>query len=64
MLKFKQRKLIFLVLLGLMAGSTMAMYSASDANFFVKTAAVVIVQQIATVVIFLSCFGVDLLRSR
>jgi uncharacterized membrane protein len=64
MLKFKHRKLIFLVLLGLMAGSTMSVYSASEANFLIKTVTVVVLQQVATVVIFLGCFGVDLMRSR
>lgn len=41
----------------------MAVYSTSSANFWLKTVEVVIFQQVATVVIFLSCFGWDLLKA-
>lgn len=63
-MKLKHRRLIFCVLLALLAGGSMAVYSESDANFFLKTFEVVVFQQIATVVIYFSCFGSDLLRSR
>ncbi len=63
-MKLKNRRLIFCVLLALLAGGSMAVYSESDANFFLKTFEVVVFQQIATVVIYLSCFGSDLWRSR
>lgn len=64
MLKLKYRKIIFWVLLAVLAGSSMAIYAESDANFWLKTVGVVLVQQLATVVIFMSCFGWDLGRTR
>lgn len=60
MLKLKYRKAIFLILIALLAGGSMAVYSESQANFFLKTIELVAFQQIATIVIFLSCFGWDL----
>ncbi|EKD11628.1 hypothetical protein SPLC1_S010250 [Arthrospira platensis C1] len=42
----------------------MAVYSQSEINFFMKTFELVLFQQLATVVIYLTCFGVDLLKSR
>lgn len=63
MVRLKHRKILFLALIALMAGGTMAVYSQSQADFVAKTIAVVAVQQVATVVIFLACFGWDLFRS-
>ncbi len=63
MLKLKTRKIIFLFLIATLAGGSMAVYSTSSANFWLKTVEVVIFQQVATVVIFLSCFGWDLLKA-
>ncbi|MGP1386212.1 MAG: hypothetical protein ACTS2F_21815 [Thainema sp.] len=63
MLRLKHRKIIFLFLIATMAGGSMAAYSASSANFWLKTVEVVIFQQMATAVIFLSCFGWDLLKA-
>jgi hypothetical protein len=64
MVRLKYRKILFLILIALMAGSSMAAYSQSQADFVTKTIAVVMVQQVATVVIFLACFGWDLVHSR
>ncbi|MCG5058341.1 hypothetical protein [Limnoraphis robusta] len=59
MLKLKHRKIIFLILIALLAGGSMAVYSQSEINFWVKTVELVIFQQCATVMIYLTCFGVD-----
>lgn len=64
MLKLKYRKIIFWFLIAALAGGSMAVYSQSEINFFVKTVELVIFQQCATVVIYLTCFGIDLLKSR
>lgn len=63
MLRLRIRKIIFLFLIAAMAGGSMAVYSTSSANFWFKTIEVVLFQQMATVVIFLSCFGWDLLKA-
>ncbi|WP_426544042.1 hypothetical protein [Dapis sp. BLCC M126] len=39
-------------------------YSQSETNFLLKTVELVIFQQMATILIYLTCFGWDLLRSR
>lgn len=63
-MRLKYRKVLFLVLIALMTGGTMAAYSQSHADFLTKTVAVVMVQQVATVILFLVCFGWELGRSR
>lgn len=63
MLKLKYRKIIFLILIAILAGGSMATYSQSETNFLLKTVELVVFQQAATIVIYLSCFGWDLLRS-
>ncbi|WP_416665822.1 hypothetical protein [Egbenema bharatensis] len=64
MLKLKYRRIVFLILIALLAGGSMSVYSQSEANFWIKTIELVAFQQIATVVIYLSCFGWDLIRDR
>lgn len=64
MLKLKYRKVIFWFLLAFLAGGSMAVYSEADANFFLKTILLVAFQQVATVFIYLSCFGWDLIPPR
>jgi len=64
MMKFKHRRIIFLILIALLAGSSMAVYAESEAGFLVKTVGLVLFQQIATVFIYFACFGWDLIRSR
>lgn len=64
MLKLKYRKAIFLILIALLAGGSMAIYSQSQSNFWLKTIELITFQQIATIVIYLSCFGWDLVRDR
>jgi predicted membrane protein len=62
MVKLKHRKIFFWGLIAMMAGSSMAVYSSSSVNFWVKTIEVVLFQQMATVILFLLCFGYDLLN--
>ncbi len=64
MLKFKYRKIIFLIIIAILAGGSMVAYSQSETNFWLKTVELVIFQQMATILIYLTCFGWDLLRSR
>ncbi|HEY9640095.1 MAG TPA: hypothetical protein V6C57_06400 [Coleofasciculaceae cyanobacterium] len=61
-MKLKHRKITFLILIALLAGSSMAVYAESEANFFLKTIGLVFFQQAATVVLYLSCFGWDLIH--
>jgi hypothetical protein len=42
----------------------MTIYSQSEASFWIKTIELITFQQIATIVIYLSCFGWDLIRDR
>ena len=63
-MQLKHRRILFWLLLAGLAGSSMAIYTTSDANFFLKTAVVLICQQVATTVIYLACFGWDLMRSK
>ncbi|MGK7920043.1 MAG: hypothetical protein AB4080_08565 [Trichodesmium sp.] len=64
MLKLKYRKIIFLILIAIMAGVSMVGYSQSDTNFWVKTIELLMFQQMATILIYITCFSWDLLRSR
>lgn len=64
MLTLKHRKLIFLILIAGLSGGSMMVYSQSEMNFWLKTVELVLFQQWATIIIYLSCFGVDLLKSR
>lgn len=64
MIKLKHRKALFLLLIALLAGGSMVAYAESDANFILKTVELVIFQQIATVFIYFTCFGWDLVRTR
>ncbi|MBW4538686.1 MAG: hypothetical protein KME43_06005 [Myxacorys chilensis ATA2-1-KO14] len=61
-MKLKSRKVIFSLLLALFAGSSLATYSASDANFLLKTVELLVIQQIGAGIIYLVCFAPDLLR--
>jgi len=61
--KLKHRKLIFLLMIALLAGGSMTVYAESPANFWMKTIALIVFQQAATVVIYLSCFGWELIHS-
>ena len=60
MIKLKHRKIIFLILIAILAGGSMAAYSQSEVNFFIKTIQLVLFQQMMTVIIYLTCFGEDL----
>lgn len=64
MLKLKHRKVLFWLLIAVLAGGSMAVYSQSEMNVFVRTIELVIFQQCAAAVIYLTCFGADLSKSR
>ncbi|MGC9527618.1 MAG: hypothetical protein ACP5D7_18955 [Limnospira sp.] len=64
MLKLKYRKILFWFLIAILAGGSMAVYSQSEINFFLKTVELVLFQQCAATVLYLTCFGVDLLKDR
>jgi hypothetical protein len=64
MITLKHRKAIFWILIALLASSSMAVYSESDANFFVKTVGVVGFQQIVGGFIYFLCFGWDFLKPK
>ncbi|MGD1703271.1 hypothetical protein [Dapis sp. BLCC M229] len=53
-----------MILIAILAGGSMVGYSQSESNLLVKTVALVIFQQMATILIYLTCFSWDLLRSR
>ncbi len=64
MVKFKYRKIIFLIIIAILAGGSMVGYSQSETNFWLKTVELIIFQQMAIILIYLTCFSWDLLRSR
>ena len=65
MIKLKYRKIIFLILIAVLAGGSMAAYSQSEVNFLRKTIQLVFFfQQFMTLVIYLTCFGQDLFSRR
>jgi hypothetical protein len=63
-MKLKHRKIIFLLLIALLAGSSMAVYTESQANFWLKTIELVLVQQAAAMAIYLCCLGWDVIHPR
>ncbi|MGK7943841.1 MAG: hypothetical protein AB4058_05170 [Microcystaceae cyanobacterium] len=58
----KPNKLIFLILIAILTGSSMAIYSTSSANFWFKTIELVACQQIAGILIYFACLGNNLFR--
>ncbi len=64
MLRLKHRRLLFLLLLAVLAGGSMAAYSQVDAGFLSKTVVLITFQQLAAIAIYLLCFGWDLPRTR
>lgn len=64
MIKLKYRKIVFLILISMLAGGSMAAYSQSEVNFFIKTIELVAFQQMMTVIIYLTCFGQDLFSGK
>ena len=63
-MKLKHRKLVFWLLIALLAGGSMAVYAESPTNFWLKTIELVMFQQVAAMAIYLCCFGWDLIHSR
>jgi hypothetical protein len=63
MIPLKYRKVVFSLLLALFAGGSLAMYSTSEMNFVLKTAELLMIQQFGAAIIYLVCFGQDLLKS-
>ncbi|WP_107667823.1 hypothetical protein [Cyanothece sp. BG0011] len=64
MIKLKYRKIIFLMLIAMLAGGSMAAYSHSEVNFFIKTIQLIMFQQFTTIIIYFLCFGEDLFSHR
>ncbi len=62
MFSINLNKPIFLILIAILAGGSMAVYSISSANFGLKTAELIAFQQLGAIIIYLSCFGRDLFR--
>jgi hypothetical protein len=58
----KPNKLLFLFLIAVLTGSSMAIYSTSSANFWFKTIELVACQQLAGILIYFACFGHRLFR--
>jgi hypothetical protein len=62
-MKLKQRKTLFLVLMTLAAGGSMALYGNMEGDFFAKTMQIVVLQQLVGAAIYFGCFGVSQTRS-
>jgi hypothetical protein len=64
MLKLKHRKIIFLILITLLAGGSMVSYGQSEVNFWSKTFYLIFFQQFSAIAIYLVCFCWDWLPLR
>jgi hypothetical protein len=62
-MKLKQRKTLFLVLMTIAAGGSMALYGNMEGDFLAKTMQIVVLQQLVGAAIYLGCFGVSQTRS-
>lgn len=62
MFSIKRNKVIFFILIAILAGSSMAVYSLSSANFWLKTTELIAIQQLAAILIYFSCFGRNLFQ--
>lgn len=58
----KPNKPLFFILIAILVGSSMAIYSTSSANFWFKTIELVACQQLAGILIYFACFGHHLFR--
>jgi hypothetical protein len=63
-MKLKQRKTIFLTLMALTAGGSIAAYSTIEGDFFTKTIQLMVVPQLIGAIVYLGCFGVEQFRGR
>ncbi len=64
MIKLKYRKIIFLILIAMLAGGSMSAYSQSEASFLIKTIQLIVFQQLMTFIIYVTCFAEDLFSRR
>jgi 1,4-dihydroxy-2-naphthoate octaprenyltransferase len=62
-MKFKHRKQVFLVLVALLAGVSLAFYQTSEMNWLLLTIALIPIQLGATLIIYFACFWNELLHS-
>jgi hypothetical protein len=62
-MKLKHRKSLFLVLMALTAGGSMALYGTLEGDLISKTIQIAVWQQLIGTAIYLSCFGVSQTRS-
>ena len=62
-MKLKYRKTLFLALITLAAGSSMAIYGGMEGDWISNVIQIVVLQQLIGTAIYLSCFGVSQSRS-
>ncbi|MCY7408376.1 MAG: hypothetical protein LH631_13660 [Alkalinema sp. CAN_BIN05] len=62
-MKLKYRKTLFLALITLAAGGSMAIYGSMEGNWISNVIQIVVLQQLIGTAIYLSCFGVSQTRS-
>ena len=62
-MKLKYRKTLFLTLITLAAGGSMAIYGSMEGNWLSNAIQIVVLQQLIGTAIYLGCFGVSQTRS-
>jgi hypothetical protein len=62
-MKLKHRKGIFLAMMTLLAGGSIALYGAMEGNFAANMIQIALLQQLAGAAIYLGCFGVEQTRA-
>jgi hypothetical protein len=62
-MKLNSRKNLFLGLMTLAAGGSMALYGTMEGDFVTKTIQIVVLQQLVGAAIYLGCFGLTQRRA-
>jgi hypothetical protein len=62
-MKLKHRKGVFLAMMTLVAGGSIALYGTMEGNFVSNMIQVALLQQLVGVAIYLGCFGVEQTRA-
>jgi len=62
-MNLKHRKYVFLGLITLVAGSSVALYGGLEGDFWAKSVQVILFQQLLGAAIYLGCFGSSQERS-
>jgi putative effector of murein hydrolase LrgA (UPF0299 family) len=63
-MKLKHRKTIFLALMTLTAGGSIAAYGAIEGDFLTKTIQLMVVPQLVGAIAYFGCFGVEPFHGR